>query len=95
MRGERAGRPGLRGCSLWVLIAGTEPVTERLRVRPTPEPRASGTCSPPTSWARTSCSGTSSRARPGPASWSSAATCAPFTHPLSGSRSSATTSAPP
>ncbi len=33
------------------------------------------------SWARTSCSGTSSRARPGPGSWSSAATCAPSTRP--------------
>ena len=46
---------------------------------PTPAPPGSGTCSPPTSWARTSCSGTSSRARPGPGSWSSAATCAPCT----------------
>src|SRR5262249_26138352 len=43
--------------------------------------------------ARTSCTGTSSRARPGPGSWSSAATCAPSTRPPSGSRSSATTSA--
>ena len=48
---------------------------------PTPAPPGSGTCSPPTSWARTSCSGTSSRARPGPGSWSSAATCAPSTRP--------------
>jgi transposase len=60
---------------------------------PTPAPRGSGTCSPPTSWARTSCSGTSSRARPGPGSWSSAATCGPFTRRPPGSRSSATTSA--
>ena len=47
--------------------------------RPTPAQPGSGTCSPPMSWARTSCSGTSSRARPGPGSWSSAATCAPST----------------
>ena len=33
-----------------------------------------------------------SRARPGPRSWNSAVTCAPSTHPRSGSRSSATTS---
>jgi hypothetical protein len=38
--------------------------------------------------------GTSSRARPGPGSWSSAATCAPSTHPMCASRSSATTSHP-
>jgi len=50
--------------------------------RPIPASRGSGTYSPPTSWARTSCSGTSSRARPGPGSWSSAATCAPL-YPLS------------
>jgi hypothetical protein len=41
----------------------------------------------------TSCSGTSSRARPAPGSWSSAATCAPFTRLRPGSRSSATTTA--
>ena len=61
--------------------------------RLTPAPRESGTCSPLTSWARTSCSGTSSRARPGPGSWSSAATCARSTRSLLASRSSATTSA--
>jgi transposase len=60
--------------------------------RPTPAPPGCGTCSPPTSWARTSCSGTSSRARPGPGSWSSAATCAPCTRHPSASRSSVTTS---
>ena len=48
---------------------------------PTPAPPGSGTCSPPTSWARTRCSGTSSHVRPGPGSWSSAATCAPSTRP--------------
>ena len=52
-----------------------------------------GTCSLRSSWARTSCSGMSSRARPGPGSWNSAATCAPSTRPLPGSRSSATTTA--
>ena len=60
---------------------------------PIPAPPGCGTCSPPMSWARTSCSGTSSRARTGPGSWSSAAICAPSTRPRSGSRSSATTSA--
>jgi transposase len=60
---------------------------------PTTAPAGSGTCSPPTSWARTSCVGTSSHVRPGPGSWSSAATCAPSTRPRPGSRSSATTSA--
>ena len=34
------------------------------------------------------------RARPGPGSWNSAGTCAPSTRPMSGSRSSATTSHP-
>jgi transposase len=38
-------------------------------------------------------SGTSSRARPGPGSWSSAGTCAPSTRSRPGSRSSATISA--
>jgi transposase len=61
--------------------------------RPITAPRASGASSPPTNSVRTSCSGTSSRARPGAGSWSSAVTCAPFTRPRSGSRSSATTSA--
>jgi len=45
-------------------------------------------------WARTSCTGTSTRARPGLASWSSAGTRAPCTRHPPGSRSSATTSAP-
>jgi transposase len=61
--------------------------------RPTPVPPGSGTCSPPTSWPRTSSTGTSSHARPGPGSWSSAGTCAPCTRPAPASRSSATTSA--
>ena len=61
---------------------------------PTPAPPGSGTCSPPTSLARTSSTGTSSRARPGPGSWNSAATCALCIPHQSGSRSSATTSAP-
>jgi transposase len=60
---------------------------------PTPAKPGSGTCSPPTSWARTSCTGTSSRARPGPGSWSSAVTCAPSTRLPPVSRLSATTSA--
>ena len=42
-----------------------------------PARQASGTCSRPMGWAKTICSGTSSRARPGPGSWNSAATCAP------------------
>jgi len=62
--------------------------------RRTRAPPGSGTCSPPTNWARTSCSGTSSRARPGPGSWSSAATCAPCIRRRFALRSSATTSAP-
>jgi len=40
----------------------------RRRGRLTPARPGSGTCSPPMSWARTSCTGTSSRARPGPGS---------------------------
>jgi transposase len=43
---------------------------------PTPAPPGCATCSPPTNWAKTSFTGTSSRARTGPGSWSSAATCA-------------------
>ena len=39
---------------------------------PIPAPPGCGTCSPPMSWARTSCMGVSSRARTGPGSWSSA-----------------------
>ncbi len=61
--------------------------------RPTIALAGCGTCSPPTSWAKTSCTGTSSRARPGPGSWNSAGTCARYTRPLPRSRSSATTSA--
>jgi transposase len=60
---------------------------------PTPAPPGSGTCSPPTNWAKTSSTGTSSRARPGPGSWNSAATCALCIPHRCGSRSSATTSA--
>jgi Methyltransferase domain len=48
---------------------------------------------PVMSWARRSCSGTSSRAGTGPGSWNSAATCAPSTCPRCASRSSATTTA--
>ena len=80
-RGQRQGQRARPGAA----AAGCAP--------PTPAPPGCGTCSPPTSWARTSCTGTSSRARPGPGSWSSAATCAPSTRPPPGSRSSATTSA--
>src|SRR5258708_7973391 len=46
---------------------------------PTPAPAGGVTRSPPTSWAKTSCMGISSRARTGPGSWSSAGTCAPST----------------
>src|SRR5262249_40040311 len=56
--------------------------------------RACGTCSPPTSWAKTSCMGTSSRGRTGPGSWSSAATFARSTRRPLASRSSAITSHP-
>nr|WP_230989807.1 helix-turn-helix domain-containing protein [Streptomyces luteolifulvus] len=49
-------------------------------------------CSSPTTWARTSSTGTSSRRRTGRGSSSSAATCAACTHPESGSRSCSTTS---
>jgi transposase len=62
--------------------------------RPVPAPPGCGTCSPLTSWARTSRMGTSSRARTGPGSWSSAAACAPSARPGCGSRSSVTTSPP-
>jgi hypothetical protein len=48
---------------------------------PTPAPRACATCSPLTTWAKTSCMGTSSRVRPGPGSWNSAATCALYSPP--------------
>jgi transposase len=60
---------------------------------PIPAPPGCGICSPPMSWAKTNCMGISSRARTGPGSWSSAATCALSTHPMSGSRSFATISA--
>jgi transposase len=86
-------RPGRH----WAAVSGKSKDPARL---PRPRMRAtytrteeSGTCSLLTSWARTGCSGTSSRARPGPGSWSSAATCVPSTRPTSASRSSATTSA--
>ncbi|HEV2257031.1 MAG TPA: helix-turn-helix domain-containing protein [Streptosporangiaceae bacterium] len=86
-------RPGRQ----WAAIGGKnkEPGrAPRRRLRATYTRTAgSGTCSPPTSWARTSCTGISSRARPGPGSWSSAVTCARSTRPPPGSRSSATTSA--
>jgi transposase len=86
-------RPGRQ----WAAVSGKgkEPGrAPRPRMRATYTRKAgSGTCSPHMSWARTSCSGTSSRARPGPGSWSSAATCAPCIPRQSGSRSSATTTA--
>ena len=47
---------------------GREP--RRPAAPPIPVPPGYGTCSPPMSWARTSCSGPLSRARPGPGSWS-------------------------
>ncbi len=58
-----------------------------------PHRRASGTCSPPWSWAPTRCTGTSRNASGAGSSWSSAATCAACTRRLCGSRSSAITSA--
>ena len=61
--------------------------------RPTPAHTGSGTCSPPTTWPRTSSTATSRRPRTAPSSWSSAATCARSTRPPPGSRSSAITSA--
>ena len=86
-------RPGRQ----WAAVSGTKASPAASRgagcAPPTPVPAGSGTCSPPMSSARTSCTGTSSRARPGPGSWSSAATCAPSTRRPPGSRSSATTSA--
>jgi len=87
-------RPGRQ----WAAVSGKnkEPgraPRPRMRATYTRTAGGSGTCSPLRSWARTSCTGTSSRARPGPGSWSSAATCAPSTPRRSGSRSSATTSA--
>src|ERR1022692_590134 len=54
----------------------------RPRIRAT-RTAGSGTCSPPATWARTSSTGTSSRARPAPGSWSSAGTCASCTRLLS------------
>lgn len=59
--------------------------------RPTPARMGSGTCSPPTTWAKTSSMVTSSRPRIAPSSWSSAATCAPCTQRRCESPSSATT----
>ncbi len=60
--------------------------------RPTPARTGSGTCSPPTTWPRTSSTATSSRRRTGRGSFSSAATCAASTPRTSGSRSCSTTS---
>ena len=89
-----APRPGRQ----WAAVSGKgkEPGrAPRRRMRATYTRTAgSGICSPPTSWARTSCLGTSSRARTGPGSWSSAATCVPSARPRCGSRSSAATSPP-
>jgi transposase len=48
---------------------------------PTPAPMGSGTCWPPTTFPATGCTGTSSPASAVESSWSSAATCAPCTHP--------------
>ena len=59
-------RPGRH----WAAVGGKGKSPDGRRgpgcARPTPAPPGSGTCSPPTSWARTSCTGISSRARPGP-----------------------------
>jgi transposase len=81
----------------WAAVGGKNKEPGR---KPRPRMRATytrtagcGICSPPMSWAKTNCMGISSRARTGPGFWNSAATCAPFTRPVSGSRSSATTSA--
>ena len=69
-------RPGRH----WAAISGKNKKPGRAPrpgcARPMPAPPGSGTCSPPMSGARTSCTGTSSRARPGPGSWSSTGTCA-------------------
>ena len=81
-------RPGRQ----WAAISGKN--AEPGCAPPTPAPRACGTCSPPMTWAKTSSMGTSSRARPAPGSWTSAATSAPSTRRRCGSRSSATTSHP-
>ena len=62
--------------------------------RPTPAPPGCGICPPPMNWARTSSAGISSRARPAPGSWSSAATCARPARQTSASRSPVTTSTP-
>ena len=59
-------RPGRQ----WAAVSGKnkEPDREpRPRMRATtPAPKGCGTCLPLMSWVRTSCSGTSSHARPGP-----------------------------
>lgn len=55
--------------------------------RPTPGRTGSGTCSPPTTWPRTSSTATSSRRRTGRGSFSSAATCAASIRRTSGSPS--------
>ncbi|GFE13203.1 hypothetical protein Sgleb_12500 [Streptomyces glebosus] len=52
----------------------------------------SGTCSPRSTWPKTSSTATSCRSRCGPSFWSSAATCAASTRRRCGSRSSVTTS---
>jgi len=75
--------PGRSTCSRGRGVSGPRsaakagnPGGRRVRgcARLTPARPGSGTCSLPMSWARTSCSGTSSRARPAPGSWNSAAT---------------------
>lgn len=58
---------------------------------PTPARTGSGTCSRPTTWAKTSSTATSRRPRTARSSWSSAATCAPSTRPACASPSCATT----
>jgi transposase len=55
-------------------------------------PAGSGTFLPPTTWAATSSTGTSSPARPGHGFWSSARTCARSTHARYASRWSSTIS---
>lgn len=62
--------------------------------RPIPARTECGICSPRTTWARTSSTGTSRPRRTAPRSSNSAATCAPCAQPRSVSRSCATTSHP-
>jgi hypothetical protein len=93
--GQRLVRIVRRGRS-WAAISGNakEPGREpRPRLRATyNRTGGSDTCSPPTTWAATSSTGTSGRERPAPASWNSAGTCADSTRSRCAWQSSWTTS---